>query len=114
MVELSRVGLDQTFAALSDPTRRTILDRLRDGEQRVTDLARPFAMSLAAVSRHIVVLERAGLVSRTVRGRDHFLRADPARLAEAGQWIADHTAFWESRVDALVDHLAQQNEPADG
>lgn len=116
MVERSAAGLDRTFAALSDPTRRAILHRLREGEQRVTDLARPLPISLAAVSRHIVVLEHAGLVSRTVRGRDHFLRADPTRLAEAAQWIAAYTAFWESRVDALVDRLTAPGgpEPSDG
>ncbi|WP_405583504.1 ArsR/SmtB family transcription factor [Streptomyces sp. NBC_01190] len=82
-------ALDLTFAALADPTRREILRRLQHMEEaRVTDLARPLPMSLAAVSKHIGVLERAGLVRRDVRGRDHFLRAAPGRLAEAEAWIA--------------------------
>jgi DNA-binding transcriptional ArsR family regulator len=109
MVERPRGGLDQMFAALADPTRRAILTRLKDGESRVTELARPLPISLAAVSRHIAVLEQAGLVRRTVRGRDHYLRADPERLAEAGQWIAAYTGFWEGRVDALVQHLAHRD-----
>jgi DNA-binding transcriptional ArsR family regulator len=113
MVERLRGRLDQMFAALADPTRRAILTQLRDGESRVTDLARPMPMSLAAVSRHIAVLEQAGLVRRTVRGRDHYLRAEPERLVEAGQWIAAYTGFWETRVDALVEHLARRTDPAD-
>lgn len=93
------------FAALADPTRRAILVGLKDGESRVTDVARPLPMSLAAVSRHIAVLEQAGLVRRDVRGRDHYLRADPERLTEAGRWITAYTEFWETRADALVAHL---------
>jgi DNA-binding transcriptional ArsR family regulator len=110
MVERQRTGLDLTFAALADPTRRAILSRLKEGETRVTDVARPLPMSLAAVSRHIGVLEHAGLVRREVRGRDHFLRADLHRLAEAGEWIAAYTSFWEARVDALVEHLNRRQD----
>jgi DNA-binding transcriptional ArsR family regulator len=99
--------LDLTYAALADPTRRAILQRLRTAEARVTDIAAPLPMSLAAVSKHIVVLERAGLVRREIRGRDHYLRADPEKLEEARQWIADYTVFWESRADALAEHLAR-------
>jgi DNA-binding transcriptional ArsR family regulator len=108
MVERQRGELDLTFAALADPTRRTILTTLKDGERRVTDLARPLPLSLAAVSRHIAVLEQAGLVRRTVRGRDHFLSAAPERLAGAGQWMAAYTGFWEQRADALVEHLSRR------
>jgi DNA-binding transcriptional ArsR family regulator len=112
MVERLRGRLDQTFAALADPTRRAILTRLKDGERRVTDLARPLPMSLAAVSKHIVVLEQAGLVRRAVRGRDHYLQANPDQLAAAGHWITAYTGFWEARVDALIDHLASSNSTA--
>jgi DNA-binding transcriptional ArsR family regulator len=70
-------------------------------------------MSLAAVSRHIAVLEQAGLVRRTVRGRDHYLSADPEQLAEAGQWMAAYTGFWELRADALVEHLGRTRAAAD-
>lgn len=105
MVERSPAPLDLTYAALADPTRRAILLRLRRAEARVTDIARPFPMSLAAVSRHIGVLENAGLVHREIRGRDHYLRVEPERLAEAERWIAEYTAFWNERADALVAHL---------
>lgn len=107
MVERSPAALDLTYAALADPTRRAILERLRRADARVTEVAGPLPMSLAAVSKHIAVLERAGLVHREVRGRDHYLRADPVRLTEAEQWIAEYTHFWERRADALADHLEQ-------
>lgn len=101
--------LDLTYAALSDPTRREILRRLRTAEARVTDIARPLPLSLAAVSKHINVLERAGLVRREIRGRDHFLSADPERLTEAERWITDYRSFWESRADALVEHFERRS-----
>jgi DNA-binding transcriptional ArsR family regulator len=115
VVERSTATLDLTYGALADPTRRTILLRLREAEARVTDVARPLPISLAAVSRHIGVLENAGLVRREIRGRDHYLRAEPERLAEAERWIAEYTAFWNRRADALVAHLeasqANREEP---
>ena len=97
--------LSRAFAALADPTRRALLVALRGGESRISDLAAPLPMSFAAVSRHVGVLEEAGLVQREVRGREHWLsvRADGLRAAEA--WIADQTAFWNRRADALVAHL---------
>lgn len=107
MVERQSSVLDLTYAALADPTRREILHRLRHAEARVTDIARPLPMSLAAVSKHIGVLERAGLVRREVRGRDHYLSAAPERLTEAERWIAEYTGFWEQRADALVAHLEE-------
>jgi DNA-binding transcriptional ArsR family regulator len=99
MVE--RQSLDATFGALADPSRRAILRDLRLGQQRVTDLARPFPVSLNAISKHIKVLERAGLVHRSVIGRDHYLElvADP--LQEAVGWIELYRDFWEPRLDAL-------------
>lgn len=105
MVERSRSPLDLTYAALADPTRRAILNRLRLGRARVTEIARPLPVSLAAVSKHIAVLENAGLVRREIHGRDHYLFVEPARLTEAEQWISEYTAFWEHRADALVEHL---------
>ncbi|RZQ59259.1 ArsR/SmtB family transcription factor [Amycolatopsis suaedae] len=101
-------SLDTTFAALADPTRRAILARLADGEATVTELAAPFAMSQPAVSKHLRVLERAGLVSR---GRDAQRRpcrlvAEPLR--EATDWLADYRDYWETsyqRLDALLDDL---------
>ena len=95
--------LDATYDALANPVRRRILAELGDGERRVTELARPFDMSLAAVSKHIRQLERAGLVRRRVAGRDHWLRLDPAPLGPAEAWIAQARAFWNGRLDALEE-----------
>src|SRR3954468_22136024 len=93
--------LDQTLMALADPTRRAILDRLSEGEARVTELARPFAMSLNAVSKHIRVLERARLVRRRGAGRDHSLWVRGEPLDEAAVWIGAQRAAWNARLDAL-------------
>ena len=94
--------------ALADPTRRAILQRLRHAEARVTEIAEPLPMSLAAVSKHIIVLERAGLVRREIRGRDHYLSANPQPLAQAEEWITEYTRFWERRADALASHLEER------
>lgn len=104
MVEDS-VRLDRAYGALSDPTRRGILARLRGGQARITDLAAPLPMSFAAVARHVSVLERAGLVAREVRGREHWLSLRRGALDDAEQWIAEQTAFWEGRADALEREL---------
>ncbi len=105
MVEYKEAQLDRTLAALADPTRRAILVRLADGEARVTQVAAPFAMSLNAVSKHLKVLEGAGLVRRTVRGREHWLAFDGAPLQAAGDWIDQYRRFWEGRLDALAAYL---------
>ena len=99
--------LDLTYAALASPTRREILRSLRDTRTRVTDLARQFPASLATISKHIQVLERAGLIRREIRGRDHYLTADPSNLADAERWIAGYTGFWERSTDSLSRHLEQ-------
>jgi DNA-binding transcriptional ArsR family regulator len=101
MVERLPRTLDTAYGALSSDARRAIVRRLLGGEQRVTDLARPFDMSLAAVSKHIRVLEDAGIVRRRVQGRAHWLSLDPAPLAEAADWIEATRSFWEDRIDAL-------------
>lgn len=94
--------LDETLAALADPTRRAILARLaQTGEARVTDVARPFAISLNSVSKHIRMLERARLVRRRVDGREHFLSLDPAPLDEAADWINDQRKLWAWRLGEL-------------
>ena len=111
VVEQSSSKLDAAYAALADPTRRAILDALRPGEVRVTDLARRFPVSLNAVSKHVRTLERAGLVRREVRGRNHFLTADTDALLPARDWIDNYRTFWETRADALVDHLAATLAP---
>jgi DNA-binding transcriptional ArsR family regulator len=102
------LALNRTLLALADPTRRAILRRLARSPERVTDVAAPFQMSLNAVSKHIRVLEAAGLVKRTVSGREHLLRADAAPLAAASDWIAETTVFWESRLDALEARLVAE------
>ena len=104
--------LSSTFAALADPTRRAILKRLSAGSASVSDLAAPFAMSLPAVSKHLQVLERAGLISRAreAQWRPAALRADP--LEDAAAWIEEYSPFWKSSFDALDDHLtALQQRP---
>jgi DNA-binding transcriptional ArsR family regulator len=108
MVEYSASRLSLTFAALSDPSRRAILQKLERGERRVTEIAGPFAVSLNAVSKHVKVLERAGLVRRRVRGRDHYISLAPAPLQEASRWIDQYRAFWEPRLDALESFLEER------
>ena len=103
--------LDRAYAALADPTRRALLVALRAGDARITDLAAPLPMTFAGVSRHVSVLESAGLVRRSVRGREHWLSLRPEGLAAAGDWIAEQTAFWSRRADALAARLAR---PAPG
>jgi len=102
-------GLDRAYAALADPTRRALLVALRTGEARITDLAAPFPMTFAGVSRHIGVLESAGLVRRVVRGREHWLSIRPEGLSIAQAWIGEQTAFWSRRADALADRLARRD-----
>lgn len=94
-------AFDDTLIALADPTRRAILARLSQGEARVTDVARPFPISLNAVSKHIRLLERAQLVVRRRAGRDHFLSFNPEPLADATRWMAEQQAFWTTRLQVL-------------
>ena len=105
MVEYSSTVLDRTFGALADPTRRRIMAQLARGEKCVTDLARPHAMSLAAVSKHLVVLEKAGLVRRRRQGRVHSLRLEAAPMKEAQAWINRYREFWEKNLDRFEDYL---------
>ncbi len=101
MVELQAPRLDAVFHALGDATRRRMLRELAGGERTVGELASPFAMSLAAASKHIKALEHAGLIRREVRGRTHLCRLDPGPLASAHQWLGAYERFWTSRLDAL-------------
>jgi DNA-binding transcriptional ArsR family regulator len=101
--------LDATYAAISHPARRAMLERLVDGPARVTDLARPFALSLNAVSKHLKTLERAGLVRRDVRGRDHWLELAPQPLGAATGWLELYRRFWESRLDRLETMLREDS-----
>jgi DNA-binding transcriptional ArsR family regulator len=112
MVEHGSTRLDAVFRALSDPTRRAMLRRLARGEQSVTALAEPFDMSLAGASKHVAVLESAGLVRRTVHGRTHSCRLDAARLAEAYRWIGYYERFWSAQLDRLEALLRAEDEAA--
>jgi DNA-binding transcriptional ArsR family regulator len=102
-----QAGLDATFAALSDPTRRAILARLAQADTSVTELSRPFAMSLPAVLKHVDVLERAGLVEARKDGRVRTCRIEAAPLGDASAWIARYRKFWEGRFGALEKYLAE-------
>jgi DNA-binding transcriptional ArsR family regulator len=104
MVEDS-VALDRVFGAMSDPTRRALLARLAEGEASVSELSEPHAMSLAAVSKHLHVLERAGLMTQRRSGRIRYCRLAPAPLRRADDWLSDYRRFWEVRMDALVEHF---------
>jgi DNA-binding transcriptional ArsR family regulator len=104
-------SLDAAFAALADPTRRAIVARLASAERSVGELAKPLPMSLPAVSRHLRILEGAGLVARRKEGRTHVLRLVPQALEPAQDWIARHRAFWTSRLDALERYLAIEAAP---
>jgi DNA-binding transcriptional ArsR family regulator len=100
--------LDATFAALADPTRRAILARLANGEASVNELAKPFAMSQPAISKHLKVLERAGLITRGRDAQRRPCRIEARPLAEANDWLEGYRQFWESqfqRLDALLDEL---------
>ena len=103
--------LDRTYAALADPTRRALLVALRAGEARITDLAAPLPMTFAGVSRHVGVLETAGLVKRQVRGREHWLSLQPEALTLAERWIDEQTSFWPRRAQALAARLEQRANP---
>jgi DNA-binding transcriptional ArsR family regulator len=101
MVELETRPLDTVFHALGDATRRHMLHELAGGERTVSELASPFAMSLAAASKHIKALENAGLIRRQVRGRTHVCRLEAGPLAEAQQWLKQYERFWNERLDVL-------------
>lgn len=105
MVKYRGTTLDRTFAALADPTRRRILQHLARGDQSVTRLARPHAMSLPAISKHLRVLERAGLVSRRRAGRVHRLTLEAKPMKQASAWIEKYRAYWEGSFDRLDDYL---------
>ncbi len=96
------------FAALADPTRRAIVTRLARGPARVTQLAEPFAMSLPAISKHLKVLERAGLISRRIDGRVHHCHLEAQPMSEAAEWINRYRAFWQEQFDALDRYLKRR------
>jgi len=105
MVEDSSKLLDRTFGALADPTRRRILSQLAKGDGCVTDLARPHAMSLAAVSKHLIVLEKAGLVKRRRNGRVHSLALEAKPMKDAQAWLDRYRKFWQGNLDQFEKYL---------
>jgi DNA-binding transcriptional ArsR family regulator len=109
MVELEAPRLDTVFHALGDATRRRMLRELASGERTVSQLAEPFAMSLAAASKHVKALEHAGLIRREIRGRTHLCRLDPGPLATAHEWLGFYERFWTSRLDVLERLLRQDD-----
>ena len=113
MVELYAPQMNSVFHALGDATRRQMLRDLTRGERTVSELAEPFAMSLAAASKHIKVLEGAGLIRREVRGRTHLCRLEPGPLASAHEWLGFYERFWTSRLD-LLEQLLRDEDVAKG
>lgn len=107
MVKCSPRLLNRTFAALADPTRRRILEHLAGGDRCVTDLARPHSMSLPAVSKHLRILENAGLVRRRRKGRVHSLKLEAAPMQQAQAWIEEYRKFWEGSLDRLDEYLKE-------
>jgi DNA-binding transcriptional ArsR family regulator len=108
MVTFAEPKLDQVYGAIADRTRRAILGTLARGEVKIGTLADQFPISLNGVSKHVKVLERAGLVERSVRGREHWLRLQPEPLREAARWLTHYRAFWDTRLDALEALLVRQ------
>jgi DNA-binding transcriptional ArsR family regulator len=104
--------LDQVYGAIADPTRRAILDTLAEGEVNVGSLAERFPISLNGVSKHVKVLERAGLVERTIQGREHRLRLNAEPLREATAWLEHYRTFWDSRLEALESFLLTKERRA--
>jgi DNA-binding transcriptional ArsR family regulator len=109
MVHLDSTPLNAIFHALGDATRRGMLRQLADGERTVGDLAAPYAISLAAASKHVKALERAGLIRREVRGRTHLCRLEPGPLASADRWLRYYERFWTYRLDTL-DRLLREDD----
>ena len=111
MVKLKDAALDRTFSALADPTRRAILARLTSGEASVLELAAPFAMSQPAISKHLKVLERAGLITKERRGREQLVRTDAEAVGRVRQVLDELETTWRGRVDRMSDLLAQDTDP---
>jgi len=106
-------GLDRVYGAIADPTRRAMLGILARGDVNVGMLAQRFPISFNGVSKHVKVLEQAGLVRRSVRGREHWLALRPAPLRDASRWLEHYREFWDNRLDALEEFLVRQDNDAD-
>ena len=110
MVKYNADSIDKTLSALSDPTRRAIVERLATGNYSVLQIARPFEMSLPAVSKHLKILEKAGLVNREVKGRVHTFSLVVGPMKNAVDWLNKYRVFWEGQFDALSQYLNNQKE----
>ena len=110
VIDANGRALDTTFRALADPTRRAILNQLARRESNVTELARPFRSSLPAISKHLKVLESAGLVKREKRGRAHLMRLRIEPLREAGRWIQNYERFWKLQLESLDLYLKEMRK----
>ncbi|GJD56540.1 ArsR/SmtB family transcription factor [Methylobacterium dankookense] len=113
MVQQKDARLDSLFHALSDRTRRAILHSLSERDRSISELAEPFDMSFRAVSKHVKVLEEAGLVRRSIRGRTHLCGLEAGRLRDARDWLDAYGTFWHERLDALDDLIGETPETAD-
>lgn len=111
MVNQRSSGLDLVFSALADPTRRAIVAQLASGEKTVGNLATPFSTSLPAITKHLNVLEDAGLITRHAVGRQRYCRVEPQALKEAFDWLNHYHRFWNERLDQLEEFLAEDKEP---
>ena len=105
-------SVNRVAAAISDPTRRAIIDRLARGPARISDVAAPFAMSLTGFCKHVRVLERAKLIRRTRRGRENTLELSPEPLREVARWILRYEQFWNARLDRLEKLFSNEKEPS--
>jgi DNA-binding transcriptional ArsR family regulator len=113
MVEYIQTGdLDNIFSALADPTRRAILQSLAHGPATINEIARPFAVSLNAISKHVMVLERAGLLRREIQGREHHCRINGRPLRDANTWLEHYREFWDLRLDALAAYVDRKFKAA--
>ncbi len=110
----TEAGLDRLFHALSNQTRRAMLARLTEGPAKVTDLAAPFAMSLPSVSKHLRVLEQAGLVGRLIDGRVHHCTLDVAPLQDLERWLGHYRGFWDDSLRSLADYVEGEADGLDG
>ena len=108
MVEYTQESLNLVFSAVADPTRRAILRALANNPATITEIAKPFPVSLNAVSKHVMVLERAGLIRREIQGREHLCRLEPRPLRDATAWLDHYRQFWDVRLDALERYVARK------
>ena len=109
---MNAISLDRVIAAVADPTRRSILDRLARGPTRVGEVAAPFRISQPAISRHVRVLEEAGLIQRERSGREHILSLDPRPLRDLARWTSTYERFWNQKLDRLERHFRTSKETA--